>query len=65
MGEIIKIILKVGASLEKIEVHGKSNLALLFNSIDALHQLADSLNNPKVEVVDLDGAESNDGTMPV
>ena len=58
MGEIINIILKVTNSLETIEVHGKNNLALLFNSIDALHQLAISLNNPKQEIVELGGTEA-------
>ena len=60
MGEIINIILKVVNSLETIEVRGKNNLALLFNSIDTLHQLADSLNNPKEEIVELVGTEETD-----
>lgn len=58
MEEIINIIGKTISSLELIEVHGRQNLALLYNSIDALTQLKLSLNNPHKEVKEINVADN-------
>lgn len=46
MAEIIRIINAIINNLNGVEVRGQNNLALLYNSIDALRSLKHSLENP-------------------
>ena len=46
MPEIIRIIDAVINNLNSVEVRGQQNLALLYNSIDALRNLKHGLENP-------------------
>ena len=48
MDEIIRILDAVMGNLNIIDVHGKENIARLFNSIDALGNLKHALENPVV-----------------
>jgi hypothetical protein len=62
MLEIIRIIEAVMANLNNVETRGQTNLAYLYNSIDALKNLKYALENPVVteEKIDVEpSAEEN------
>lgn len=48
MDEVTRVLEAVMANLNIIEVRGKENLARLYNSIDALGNLKDALENPVI-----------------
>ena len=48
MDEVARVLEAVMANLNIIDVRGKENLARLYNSIDALGNLKDALENPVI-----------------
>lgn len=48
MDEVTRVLEAVMANLNIIDVRGKENLARLYNSIDALGNLKDALENPVI-----------------
>ena len=63
MDEVARVLEAVMANLNIIDVRGKENLARLYNSIDALGNLKDALENPVTTKEKID-AESTPEESP-